>query len=242
MDEFEERNADFMRQMTHDRDLARLSREWYSRASRYEYSYHFTWLGRPVIQFPQDLLAVQEIVWKVQPDLIIETGIARGGSLIFSASLLELLGNDGRVVGIDVDIRPHNRAEIERHPMAKRITMIEGSSVADHVVAKVRDIASLSTRALVLLDSNHSMEHVGRELELYGPLVTPGSYLVAFDTIIGCMPEGFSQGRPWGPKDNPLVAVQRFLEGNPEFEIDQEIDSKLLITSAPGGYLRRKSR
>jgi cephalosporin hydroxylase len=238
MDEFEQRNRSFVEQMGADESLRKLTREWFAAVSKHEYSYHFTWLGRPIIQFPQDMIAVQEIIWKVRPDLIIETGIARGGSLIFSASVLELLGGDGLVVGVDIDIREHNRVEVERHPMAKRIRMIQGSSVAEDTFAEVRRHAEGKRRVLVMLDSNHTHEHVLRELELYSPLVRADSYLVVFDTIIGEMPADFSQDRPWGPDDNPLTAVQEFLRKNNRFEVDREFDNKLLITVAPGGYLR----
>lgn len=238
MDEFEERNRSFVEQMGADDSLRRLTREWFAAVSQHEYSYHFTWLGRPIIQFPQDLIAVQEIIWKVRPDLIIETGIARGGSLIFSASILELLGGDGLVVGVDIDIREHNRVEVERHALAKRIRMIQGSSVAAETFAEVRQHAQGKRRVLVMLDSNHTHEHVLRELELYSPLVKQDSYLIVFDTIIGEMPEEFSRERPWGPDDNPLTAVREFLRQNDRFEVDREFDNKLLITVAPGGYLR----
>ena len=203
-----------------------------------KYSYNFTWLGRPIIQYPQDIIAMQEIIWQVKPNLIIETGIAHGGGLIFYASMLELLGGDGQVLGIDIDIREHNRVEIERHPMFKRITMIEGSSIDEDVVQKVRDFAKDKKRVLVALDSMHTHEHVLKELELYSPLVTKGSYLVVFDTIIEDMPDGFFPDRPWGKGNNPKTAVWEFMKNNDRFEIDKEIENKLLITVAPDGYLR----
>ncbi len=203
-----------------------------------KYSYNFTWLGRPIIQYPQDIIAMQEIIWQVKPNLIIETGIAHGGGLIFYASMLELLGGDGQVLGIDIDIREHNRVEIERHPMFKRITMIEGSSIDEDVVQKVRDFAKDKKRVLVALDSMHTHEHVLKELELYSLLVTKGSYLVVFDTIIEDMPDGFFPDRPWGKGNNPKTAVWEFMKNNDRFEIDKEIENKLLITVAPDGYLR----
>ena len=204
----------------------------------FKYSYNFTWLGRPIIQFPQDIIAVQELIWKVKPDLIIETGIAHGGSIIFSASMLELLGGDGKVVGIDIDIREHNRVEIEKHPMFKRITMMEGSSVDEGVVAEVRKLASGRKTVMILLDSMHTHDHVLRELELYSPLVTCGSYLVVFDTIIEDMPEGFFPDRPWDKGNSPKTAVHEFLKTTDRFEIDEDIPNKLLITVAPDGYLK----
>jgi cephalosporin hydroxylase len=238
MTDFEERNRALTDAMAADPDLRKLTREWFDRASTYEYSYHFTWLGLPIIQFPQDILAVQEIVWRTRPDVIIETGIARGGSLILSASLLELLGGDGRVIGIDVDIRAPNRRAIEAHPLARRITMIEGSSTDTAVVERVRDLVSGSSRVLVLLDSNHTHEHVLQELHLYSPFVTTGSYLIVFDTIIESMPADAFPERPWGRGDNPATAVQAFLAGNDRFVVDAEIDAKLQISVSPGGYLR----
>ena len=239
-EEFERRNRELAGRMAADERLRAQTREWLAAVTRYEYSYHFTWLGRPIIQFPQDIVATQEIIWRVHPDLIIETGIARGGSLIFSASMLELLGGSGLVVGIDVDIREHNRVEIERHPMAKRIKMIQGSSVVESVVRRVAAYAEGRRAVLVMLDSNHTHEHVLRELELYSPLVTPGSYLIVYDTVIEQMPENMYPDRPWGRGDNPLTAVHEFLTRGDDFEVDSEVDERLLITVAPGGYLRRR--
>jgi cephalosporin hydroxylase len=238
MDEFDERNERMIRAMASDPDQRDRTREWFTGASRYEYSYHFTWLGRPIIQFPQDMIAVQEIIWRVRPSVIVETGIARGGSLVFSASILEMLGGEGRVVGVDIDIRAQNRIEIERHPLAGRITMIEGSSIDVAVAARVVELARGAVRALVLLDSNHTHEHVLRELELYSPLVGSGSYVIVFDTIIEDLPGDVLADRPWGRGNNPKTAVREFLRRNDRFEIDRDIESKLLITVAPGGYLR----
>ncbi len=242
-EDFKKRNREMAGRMAADEGLRGLTGEWMAAATRYEYSYHFTWLGRPIIQFPQDIVATQEVIWRVRPDLIIETGIASGGSLIFSASMLELLGGDGLVVGIDVDIREHNRAEIERHPLAKRIRMIQGSSVDESVVRQAAEFAAGRKTVMVMLDSNHTHEHVLRELELYAPLVTPGSYLIVYDTVVEQMPEGMYPDRPWGRGDNPLTAVREFLKGSgSDFEIDSETEEKLLITVAPSGYLRRRAR
>ena len=238
MNEFEKRNRLFIEQMTSDVSLKKLAREWFISSSRYEYSYHFTWLGRPIIQFPQDIIAIQEIIWRVKPKLIIETGIAHGGSLIFYASMLELIGSDGHVLGIDIDIREHNRVEIEKHPMFKRITMIEGSSTDEEVVRQVYDLVRGKKPVLVALDSTHTHAHVLRELELYSPLVTKGSYLVVFDTIIEDMPDAFFPDRLWGRGNNPKTAVQEFLRMNKRFIVDKEIEDKLLITVAPCGYLK----
>ena len=223
--------------MGKDKDVKGLSNIWIRETSFYKYSYNFTWLGRPIIQFPQDMIAMQEIIWQVKPDLIIETGIAHGGSLIFYASMLELLGNNGQVLGIDIDIREHNRVEIEKHPMYKRITMIEGSSIDENVVQNVRDFAKDKKRVLVALDSMHTHDHVLKELELYSPLVTKGSYIVVFDTIIEDMPNNFFPDRPWGKGNNPKTAVWEFMKSNDRFEIDKKIENKLLITVAPDGYL-----
>jgi cephalosporin hydroxylase len=218
--------------------LRTLSNEWIAGVSVYQYSYNFSWLGRPIIQFPQDILAMQEIMWQVKPDLIIETGIAHGGGLIFYASMLELIGDHGQVLGIDIDIREHNRIEIEKHPMFKRITMIQGSSVDGEVVKQAYEFAKGKKSVLVVLDSNHTHEHVLKELKLYSPLVTKGSYLVVFDTIVEEMPEDLFPDRPWGKGNNPRTAVWEFLKTNDRFIIDKEIEGKLLITVAPDGYLR----
>lgn len=221
-----------------DSALQGLSNIWIREGIRYKYSYNFTWMGRPVIQLPQDIVAMQEIIWKVKPQLIIETGIAHGGSLIFYASMLELIGGDGQVLGIDIEIREHNRVEIEKHPMFKRITMIEGSSTDEEVVKRVYEFAKGKKPVLVALDSNHTHVHVLRELKLYSPLVTKGSYLVVFDTIIEDMPGDLWPNRPWGKGNNPKTAVYEFLKTNDRFIIDKEIEHKLLITVAPDGYLK----
>ena len=219
--------------------LKNAAKEFNVESNRAQYSYNFSWMGRPIIQYPQDMMAMQEIIWNIKPDLIIETGIAHGGSLIYYASLLELIGN-GEVLGIDIDIREHNRKEIERHPMFKRIKMIEGSSLDNSIIEQVKNYASGKQRILVSLDSNHTHEHVLRELELYSPLVTKDSYIVVFDTIVENLPEGyFSQQRPWGISNNPMTAVQTFLKNNDQFNIDETIDNKLMISVAPKGYLKK---
>lgn len=219
-----------------------------------QYSYNFSWLGRPIIQYPPDLVAMQEIIWSVRPDLIIETGIAHGGSLIFSASMLAQLDmcdaieagvsfnpkeSRRKVLGIDIDIRAHNRAAIETHPMASRIQMIQGSSVAPEIVGQVKQVAAGYSRILVCLDSNHTHDHVLAELEAYAPLTSVDSYCVVFDTIIEDFPPGMFPDRPWGPGDNPKTAVWEYLKTHPELEIDKSIDYKLLISVAPDGYLKR---
>jgi cephalosporin hydroxylase len=219
-----------------------------------KYSYNFSWQGRPIIQYPQDMIAMQELIWTVKPDLILETGIAHGGSLIFSASMLAQLDmcdaieagavfdpsrSKRKVLGVDIDIRAHNRAAIEAHPMSSRIAMIQGSSVAPDVVQEVRDFAAGYNRVLVCLDSNHTHEHVIAELQAYAPLTSVGSYCVVFDTVIEDFPTGMYPDRPWGPGNNPKSAVFEFLKSHSEFEIDKTIDHKLLISVAPDGYLKR---
>lgn len=227
-----------------DEALRAASRQWVNLANGRKYSYHFEWLGRPIIQYPQDIVAMQELIWTVQPDLIIETGIAHGGSLVFSASMLEVNAAcggpaDARVVGVDIDIRAHNRAAIEAHPMARRITMIQGSSVAPDVVAQVAALAAGKKRVLVSLDSNHTHAHVLAELEAYAPMTSVGSYCIVFDTVIEDMPAEMFPDRPWGPGDNPKTAVFDYLKRHPEFEIRKDIDHKLLVSVAPDGYLKR---
>jgi len=207
-------------------------------ANSAKYSYNFSWMGRPIIQYPQDMIAMQEIIWQVKPDLIIETGIAHGGSLIYYASLMELIG-EGEVLGIDIEIRKHNREAIESHPMFKRITMIEGSSIDESTAKQVREFAKGKKRVMVCLDSNHTHDHVLKEMELYAPLVSVDSYLVVFDTIVEDLPDNYLPGRAWSVGDNPKTAVYEFLKRHDEFIIDSSIDNKLLISVAPEGYLKR---
>lgn len=237
-----------------DEELISVTRDWINRANSKKYSYHFEWLGRPIIQYPQDIVAMQEIIWSVKPDLIIETGIAHGGSLIFSASMLAQLDmcdaieagktfdpskSSRLVIGLDIDIRAHNKAAIEAHPMASRIKMFQGSSIDPSIVDEVKEIAAGFKRILVCLDSNHTHEHALEELKAYAPLVTSGSYCVVFDTIIEDLPEDSFSNRPWGHGDNPKTAVWEYLESHSEFKIDKSIDNKLLISVAPDGYLKR---
>jgi cephalosporin hydroxylase len=231
-----------------------------------KYSYNMTWLSRPIIQYPQDMVALQELVWQIRPDLIIETGIAHGGSLILSASMLALLdycdaaesgqaldprATRRRVLGIDIDIRRHNRAAIEKHPLAHKIDMVEGSSIDADTIARVREIAKPYKRILLCLDSNHTHAHVLAELEAYAPLVSRDSYCVVFDTVVEDLPDELFPDRPWGKGDNPKTAVWEYfrrlkqegraaVDGAPlNFEIDKSIEHRLLITVAPDGYLKR---
>ncbi len=219
-----------------------------------QYSYNFSWQGRPIIQYPQDMVAMQELILEIKPDLIIETGIAHGGSLIFSASMLALLDmcdaiesgksinpkvSNRKVLGIDIDIRAHNRAAIEAHPMASRIQMIQGSSIASDIIAQVHAVAAKYKRVFVCLDSNHTHDHVLAELNAYAPLTSVGSYCVVFDTVVEDLPKEIFPDRPWGPGNNPKTAVWEYLKTHPEFHIDKSIQDKLLITVAPDGYLKR---
>jgi len=219
-----------------------------------KYSYNFSWLSRPIIQFPQDMIAMQELIWAIKPDLIIETGIAHGGSLIFSASMLALLDmcdaietetvfdpkkSCRKVLGIDIDIRSHNRTAIEDHPMASRIQMIQGSSLDPDIIKQVHAMASMYSRIMICLDSNHTHNHVLSELKAYASLTSVTSYCVVFDTVVEDMSKDMFPDRPWGPGNNPKTAVHEFLKNNPEFEIDKSVQYKLLITCAPDGFLRR---
>ncbi len=241
IEKFEEERKERILSNANDKKFKDLSDQWTIRSMELKYAYNFSWLGRPIIQHPQDMIAMQELFWKVQPDLLIETGIAHGGSLIYYASLMELLGGNGHVLGIDIDIRKHNRAEIEKHPMFKRITMFEGSSITVEMVERVKKFAGNYRTIMVTLDSNHTHDHVLSELRLYAPFVTPGSYCVVFDTVVEDMPAGSYSDRPWDKGNNPKTAVWDFLKTNNDFEIDHEIENKLLITVAPDGYLKRKN-
>lgn len=240
--------------MSRDEMLNQISHRWLNHANMRKYSYHFEWQGRPIIQYPQDMVALQELIWSIKPDLIIETGIAHGGSLILSASMLALLDmydaietgekldprvSHRKVLGIDIDIRAHNRAAIEAHPMASRIRMIQGSSIAPEIIEQVRTFAANYSRVLVCLDSNHTHDHVLAELQGYAPLTSVGSYCVVFDTVIEDMPTDMFPDRPWGVGNNPKTAVWEYLKTHSEFEIDKNIHQKLLITVAPDGYLKR---
>jgi len=255
-DEFKKEVQSSIDAMGGNLEFCNQSMQWLTASQGFRYSYNFSWLGRPIIQYPQDIVAVQELIWSVKPDLVIETGIAHGGSLILSASLLAMLDvcdaslagrsfdphkGKRKVLGIDIDIRSHNRAAIEAHPLAGYVDMIQGSSVDDAVAKAVREKASAASRIMVFLDSNHTHQHVLDELELYAPLVSSGSYCVVFDTIVEHLPKSAFMDRPWGPGNNPMTAVDQFLKKHPEFEIDKAMDSKLQISVAPRGYLRRRA-
>ena len=242
--------------MSADNAVRNLAIEFARATADYKYSYNFEWMSRPIIQFPQDMIAMQELIWQVKPDLIIETGIAHGGSLVFYASILTLLdlceanqeqnvfdlsSQSRKVLGIDIDIRKHNRLAIERHPMSHLIQMIQGSSIDPEILQEVQNVARDYQRILVCLDSNHTHEHVLSELQAYAPLASLDSYCVVFDTIIEDLPVTMFPDRPWGIGNNPKTAVKEFLESHPEFEIDEDIQNKLLISVAPNGYLKRVS-
>jgi len=224
--------------MQADDELTELRKKIYPYLAKYKYTYNFSWLGRPIIQLTEDMILMQEIIFNVKPDLIIETGIAHGGSLIFSASILHLLGGDRKVLGIDIDIRKHNRRAIEEHPLSKNISMIEGSSIDESIAKQVYDFAKNLKRVMVFLDSNHTHQHVINELELYSPLVKNGSYVVVFDTGIEDMSEDMFNDKPWGKGDNPKTAVWEFLDSSDRFEIDHKLESRVLFTVAPDGYLK----
>lgn len=224
-----------------DNSLTSAAHGFLKESLRVQYSYNFDWLGMPVIQYPQDLVALQEIIWRTQPDLVIETGIARGGSLIFYASMLQLLGNGGLAVGIDVDLRAHNRARILAHPLSGNIRIIDGSSIDPEVIAGIKTLAEARKNVMIVLDSNHTHDHVLAELEAYTPLVSPGGYCVVFDTIIDLMPDGYYRDRPWNKGNSPATAVRAFLSRHGDWHEDREISERLLVSAAAGGYLRRSA-
>lgn len=226
-----------LRRMGADAEVRSAWKRAFDLIAPYRYAYNWTWLGRPAIQFPQDLVAMQEIIWRTQPDVIVETGVAHGGSLVFSASMLALLGGEREAIGIDIDIRPHNRAAIEAHPLASRIVLFEGSSTDPAIAARVRERVR-GRRTMVVLDSNHTAQHVAGEIALFAPLVGAGLYLVVLDTAIEYADPAANGDRPWGPGNNPMTAVEAFLEREPRFVVDEEYDAKLLFTVAPRGYLR----
>lgn len=254
--QFQNERCERLASYARDAAFQALSRKWLEVSMRRQYVYNFDWLGRPIIQYPQDMVGIQELVWRLRPDLIVETGIAHGGSLILSASLLAMLDmcdaieqgvtidprqSRRKVIGIDIDIHAHNRAAIEAHPMASRIQMFQGSSVDPAVAQQVHAAAEGYASVLVLLDSMHTHEHVVGELNAYARLVTPGSYCVVFDTFVEDMPPRFFDNRPWDVGNNPKTAVREWLQGKPDFTIDTDIPHQLMVTVAPDGFLRRKA-
>lgn len=238
IEEFKKRRQQEIVDIDADNVIKSKAIDFFIETAKHNYSYHFDWLGIPIIQYPQDIVAMQELIWALKPDLIIETGVARGGSLIFYSSLLELIGK-GEVLGIDIDIREHNRKAIESHPMAKRVSLLQGSSISPEIISKVKKIVEGKKNIIVLLDSNHTYSHVIEELKLFSPFVTKGSYLVVFDTVIEDLPDELNAIRPWKKGNGPKTAVREFLKTHPEFIIDKSIQNKLLLTVAPEGYLKR---
>lgn len=254
--QFATERADRLRKYQNDKVFQEISRNWLQESMERKYVYNFDWLGRPIIQYPQDIVGVQELIWKIRPDLIIETGIAHGGSLIMSASMLAMLdmcdaiengtiinprSSNRKVIGIDIDIRDHNRTAIEAHPMASRIQMFQGSSIDPTLVAQITEAAIGYQNVMVFLDSMHSHAHVLEELNAYAPMVSKGSYCVVFDTYVEDMPKKFFPDRPWDVGNNPRTAVRQWLKIHPEFSIDREIEAKLMVTVTPEGFLKRDS-
>ncbi len=242
--QFEKEREDRITNNGNDKELKKLANEWLKKSMLKQYVYNFSWLGRPIIQTPQDIMALQEIIWDIKPDMIIETGIAHGGSLIFSASMLTLLEacgeiEKGQVLGIDIDIREHNRKAIEAHPMSKKITMFQGSSIDEEMIARVKEFAIQGKKIMVILDSNHTHDHVLAELKAYAHLVSIGSYCCVLDTLVEDLPTEFSNDRPWDIGNNPKTAVWEYLKECDDFVIDKDIENKILITVAPDGYLKR---
>ena len=236
---FKEKVDKNIKLMSQDKNLKKKSIDWMLHADKYKYTYNFRWMGIPIIKFPNDILALQEIIWKVKPDVIIETGIAHGGSIIFSATMLELIGKDGLVIGVDIDIRKHNRVEIEKSKFYRRIKMFEGSSVSKKIVKKIKSFIKPKSKVMVFLDSNHTYSHVMKEIEIYSKLVTKNSYLVVEDTFTEFFPKNYFSNRPWDVGNNPLIAINKFLKKNKNFKIDKNLNEKLSITETFDGYLKK---
>lgn len=252
--DFAAAKAASIQSMAQSEQMLTLSRQWIDEAAGHRYTYLFEALGRPIIQLPQDMIALSELIWTVKPDLIVETGIAHGGSLIYSAAQLALLDycdaaasksvldpstSKRQVIGVDIEIRDHNRAAIEAHPLSGMITMVSGSSIDHEVFDRVRNSANQHETVMVLLDSNHSHAHVQAELELYAPLVSVGSYCIVYDTVVEFMAPDSFPNRPWNVGDNPYTATLDFLARHSEFVVDHEISDRLMLTVAPSGYLKR---
>ena len=217
---------------------------WLKTSWNQKYSYTFTWLGRPIIQHPEDLVRLQEAIFTLRPDVIIETGVAHGGSLIFYASLFKAMGSTARVIGIDIEIRPQNRGAIETHELASYISLIEGDSAAPETVERARALLRPDDKVMVILDSSHTKAHVANELEAYAPLVSPGSYMVATDGIMGLVHDT-PRGRPEWVSDNPTQAASEFAARHPEFMLEElkwrfnESELERTITAWPGAWLKR---
>ena len=221
-----------------DKKIFQQSKDLIYDLDQYDYSYLWTWMGIPIIQLPADIMTTQEVIWKTKPDIIIETGVARGGSVLFMASILEMMGN-GQVIGVDIDIRKHNRESIESHPMSKRVTLIEGGSVDESILKQVRANIPDGARVMVVLDSDHSRDHVLEECRAYGPMVTKDCYMVVADTLVGHLDEKEApqnRSQVWYKGNDPLTALQEYMLESDRFEIDLEINGKLVLSSSPGGY------
>lgn len=236
--QFEEERRSHLEALSADSAIKGLSLDLIAAADRHHFSYLWDWLGLPIIQMPSEIVATQEVIWRCRPEVVVETGIARGGSLVFLASILQLIGGDGIVVGIDIDLRSHNRARIEEHPLAKRIELIDGSSTSDEVVQEVRSRVG-DRSAMVILDSDHVHDHVLAELRIYGDIVTKGQYLVVADTVVEDIPVQEHRPRPWGPGNNPKTALAEYLKESDHFEVDDALNAKLLMSSSQGGFVRR---
>lgn len=224
-------------QQSSDEDLQKLALNFLIASDKYAYGYQWSWLGLPMIQLPPDILVVQELIWETKPDLIIETGIAWGGSLVYYASILQLLEH-GAVIGIDVTIPQHNIDAIMNYPFSNRITLYQGSSTDPDIQNKVEQHIDKDTKVMVLLDSNHTHQHVLDELNYYANFVTQGQYLIVSDTIVEEIPKQDHRPRPWAPGNNPKTALSEYLKTNDRFEIDEYINNKLLTTFTPNGYLK----
>jgi cephalosporin hydroxylase len=235
--EFAELQRDYSRRLRDDDTLQQMSKDVTWQADLSNYSYVWTWLGIPIIQMPADIMVMQEIIWAERPQVIVETGVARGGSLIMYASILELIG-EGRVIGVDIDIRPHNRMAIEAHPLARRIELIQGSSTDAGTVDRVRATIAAAERVMVVLDSDHIHDHVLAELRAYAPMVTPGQFLVVADTVVEQIPVQEHRPRRWHPGNSPGSALAAYLAECDRFAPDEQINSKLVMSQSPGGYLR----
>jgi cephalosporin hydroxylase len=237
---FNKERAVNIKSMEDDVELRKKSIDWMLSADKYKYTYNFEWMGRPIIKYPNDMVVQQELMWKLKPDLIIETGIAHGGSIIFAASMMKMMGIDGEVVGIDIDIRDHNKELIQEHSMYDMITMYEGDSTSRDIVDKVKKHLKGKKVVMVILDSLHSEEHVLKELNLYSEFVTLGSYCILPDTFIEFFPKGYYAGtRPWDVGDNPHTAMKKFLLTTNNFQIDKTLTSQAMITETIDGYLRK---
>jgi cephalosporin hydroxylase len=236
--EFLEKRKINVQECGKDKELNLISQSWFVKAFEHNYSYNFDWLGLPIIQHPQDIVAIQEIIWQTKPDIIIETGVARGGSIIFYASMLHLLNNGGKVIGVDIDIRSHNRKAIEEHPLSFMVNLIQGSSTDHSTIKAINALLRHTDKVMVILDSNHTYNHVLKELELYSPFVTKNCYLIVLDTCVEDLPNDLFLDRPWGKGNNPKTAVHKFMETTDRFEIDKLIPNKLVLTAAPDGYLK----